>query len=106
MSKNIKLSRLNLKLTTALLIFLFITALHLNGQTKIIELENLQKNITVPVFITSAKNDEGNWKSIFYNIKSISKQVFFLNLKEIMIKEPYGLNLKIVLNTGRQYKYF
>jgi len=34
------------------------------------------KNISVPVFITSAKGEEANWKPIFKNIRSSIKQSF------------------------------
>ena len=34
------------------------------------------KNITVPVFITSAKNEKGSWSGIYEAIKSTKKQSF------------------------------
>ena len=40
------------------------------------EIKNYATRVTVPVFVTSAKSEYGNWKSIYANVKS--KKSFFL----------------------------
>ena len=40
------------------------------------EIKSFASRVTVPVFVTSAKSEYGNWKSIYANVKS--KKSFFL----------------------------
>jgi hypothetical protein len=70
------------------------------------KVSDFAKDVSCPVFIASAKNEQESWQSIYDNLLLKEKSFFLPDIRAIMVQRLCGKRMMDIWNIGRLLRVF